>query len=61
MLLDEKLNMTWQHVLTAKKANHILGCIRSSVTSRLRKEILPSPPLLRELTWNAASSSVPSR
>jgi len=39
--MDEKLDMTWQHVLTAHKANHILGCIKSSVASRSREVILP--------------------
>ena len=33
--------MTQQHVLTAQKANRILGCIKSSVASRLREMILP--------------------
>jgi len=33
--------MSRQHVLTAQKANYILGCIKSSVVSRLREVILP--------------------
>jgi len=37
---DKKLNMTWQCVLTALKANCILGCIKRSTASRLREVIL---------------------
>jgi len=41
VMLDKKLNMTWQCVLAAQKANHILGCIKSSMGSRSREGILP--------------------
>ncbi|KAK4810250.1 hypothetical protein QYF61_013065 [Mycteria americana] len=39
--VDEKLDMTWQCVLTARKASHILGCITRIVASRSREVILP--------------------
>ena len=41
MLADEKVNMSWQCALAAQKANHILGCIKSSVASGMREVILP--------------------
>ncbi|GAB0183866.1 cAMP-dependent protein kinase inhibitor alpha [Grus japonensis] len=41
VVVDEKLNMTWQCVLAALKTNHILGCIKRSVTGRSREVILP--------------------
>jgi len=41
VLVGEKLNVSRQCVLTAQKANHVLGCITRSVASRARDGILP--------------------
>jgi len=41
LLVNEKLNMTWQCALTHHKADRALGCIHSSVASRKREGILP--------------------
>ncbi|PKU38982.1 hypothetical protein llap_10714 [Limosa lapponica baueri] len=41
VLVHDKLNTSQQCVLAAQNASHILGCIKSSVASRVRKAILP--------------------
>jgi len=39
--IDEKLYMTQECAITAQQANRALGCIPSSVASRVREGILP--------------------
>ena len=39
--IDERLNMSWQCAVAAQRANHMLDCIKRSMTSRLREDVLP--------------------
>ncbi|KAK4826210.1 hypothetical protein QYF61_006154 [Mycteria americana] len=40
ILMDERLDVSWQRVLATRKANCNLGCIKRSVASRSREVIL---------------------
>lgn len=46
VFVDKKVIITWQCVPTSQKASRVLGCIQSSVGSRAREEILPTPKIM---------------
>lgn len=52
------MNMSQKYALVAKKANDVLGCIRTSVASRLREVVLPLSVALVKPHWLCVSREV---
>jgi len=53
MLVYEKLNTTWQCVLTVQKVSRILGHFKRSMASRVREGILPLYSALVRPPWES--------
>lgn len=41
VVVNQRLDLSQHHVLSAQKATNILGCFKSSMTSKSREVILP--------------------